>query len=232
MGIYVDDLIITGNDDVEINNFKLQMSAKFKMCDLGLLSFYLGINVKHGSDGINMSQAVYVHKILEHVGMGSCNSCYTPMEHRLKLSNSSVAPSVDATEYRGIIGFLHYLLHTRLDIAFAIGYVSRFMESPTTEHLNAVKRVLCYVAGTIDFGYNYHCGGKELWLFGYSDADMGGDVDTRMSTTDVVFFLGSSPATWQSQKQKVVALSSCEAEYTAGMMATCQGIWLAWLLVE
>jgi hypothetical protein len=95
------------------------------------------------------------------------------------------------------------------------------MESATTEHLNVVKCVLCYVAGTIDFGCNYHCGGKELWLFGYSDADMGGDVDTRRSTTDVVFYLGSSPATWQSQKQKVVALSSCEAEYIAGTMATC-----------
>jgi hypothetical protein len=79
VGIYVDDLIITGNDDAEINNFKLQMSAKFKMCDLGLLSFYLGINVKHGSDGINMSQAMYAHKILERAGMGSCNSCHTPM---------------------------------------------------------------------------------------------------------------------------------------------------------
>jgi hypothetical protein len=106
-------------------------------------------------------------------------------------------------------------VHTRPDIAFAVGYVSRFMENPTTEHLNAVKRILRYITGTIDFGCYYKCGSKELKLLGYSDADMGGDIDTRKSTTGVLFFLGSCPVTWQSQKQKVVALSSCEAEYIA-----------------
>jgi hypothetical protein len=202
------------------------------MSDLGLLSFYLGIKVKQGSDDISLSQAAYARKILERAGMGGCNPCNTPMEHRLKLSKTSTAPPVDATEYRGLVGCLRYLVHTRPDIAFAVGYVSRFMESPTTEHLNAVKRVLRYIAGTIDFGCHYRRGGKELRLLGYSDADMGGDVNTRKSTTGVVFYLGSSPVIWQSQKQKVLALSSCEAEYIAGTTAAYQGVWLARLLAE
>jgi hypothetical protein len=154
------------------------------------------------------------------------------MEHRLKLSKASTAAPVDATEYRGLVGCLRYLVHTRPDISFAVGYVSRFMEHPTVDHLNAVKRILRYIAGTLDYGCHYKHGGQELKLLGYSDADMGGDVDTRKSTTGVLFFYGSCPVTWQSQKQKVVALSSCEAEYIAGTTAACQGVWLSQLLAE
>jgi hypothetical protein len=98
-GVYVDGLIITGNDDAEINNFKWQMSTKFKMSNLGLLSFYLSIDVKQGSDGISLSQEVYVCKILEHAGMRSCNLCHTPMLHHLMLSESSSVPPMDATKY-------------------------------------------------------------------------------------------------------------------------------------
>jgi hypothetical protein len=90
------------------------------------------------------------------------------------------------------------------------------MESPTTEHLNAVKHVLCYVVGTIDFSCLYQHGGKESWSFGYNNTDMGSDVDTRKSTTGVVFYLGSSHVTWQSKKYKVITLSFGEVEYIMG----------------
>jgi hypothetical protein len=130
------------------------------------------------------------------------------------------------------VGCLRYLVHTRPDIAFTIGYVSRFMERPTTEHLNAVKRVLHYIAGTLNFSCHYRRGWKELHLLGYNNADMGGDIDTRKSMTGIVFYVESSPLTWQSQKQKVAALSSYEVEYIIGMTAACQGICLARLLAE
>jgi hypothetical protein len=183
VGVYVDDLIITGNDATEIAKFKEQMSSRFKMSDLGLLCFYLGIEVQQGEHGISLSQAGYARKVLERAGMDSCNPCHTPMEARLKLSKTSTGEPVDVTEYRGLVGCLRYLVHTRPDIAFAVGYVSRFMERPTSEHLTAVKRILRYIAGTIDYGCYYKRGGRELKLLGYSDADMDGDVDTRKSTT-------------------------------------------------
>lgn len=106
------------------------------------------------------------------------------------------------------------------------------MESPTAEHLAALKKILRYLAGTLDYGCFYARMKDQPRLSGSSDSDMAGDLDTRKSTTGIIFFLGSSPISWQSQKQKVVALSTCEAEYIAATTAACQGLWLARLIGE
>jgi len=231
VGVYVDDLVITGGDPRDISTFKEEMKATFKMSDLGLLRYYLGQEVTQMGSGITVCQSAYATKILEGAGLTGCNPSHTPMESRLKLSKSSSASAVDATKYRSIVGSLRYLVNSRLDLAYSVGYISRFMENPTTEHMVAVKRVRRYIAGTLHFGYHYQRG-KEAQLTGYSASDLAGDVDTRKSTTGVLFFLGSSIITWQSQKQKVVALSSCEAEYIVATTAACQGVWLARLLAE
>lgn len=231
VGVYVDDLIITEANPAAIEAFKQEMKDTFRMSDLGLLSFYLGIEVKQGHNAITLGQSAYAKKLLEKAGMENCNSCSTPMEVRLQLSTRSTTERVDATMYRSLVGSLRYLVHTRPDISFAVGYVSRFMEEPRQEHLAAVKHLLRYVAGTIDLGVIYQRLQKgNNRLVGYSDSDLGGDVDQRKSTTGVIFFLGEMPVSWQSQKQKSVALSSCEAEYMAGAVGACQAVWLARLL--
>jgi hypothetical protein len=143
------------------------------------------------------------------------------------MSKQIAAPTTLVTEYRSLVGSLRYLVHTQPDIAFAIGYMSHFMERPTTEHLAAVKCIRRYVVGMIDYGCHFKPGGG-LKLVRYSDADMAGDVGTRKSTISVLFFLGINHVTWQSQKQNVIALSSC----IAGTTAACQGVWLAQLLSE
>jgi transposase InsO family protein len=232
VGVYVDDLVITGQDTKEIDHFKQQMTKLFSMSDLGKLSFYLGIEVAQERDRIMLCQAAYAKRLLERTGMTDCNPCTTPMEARLKLSKQGAGDSVDLTLYRSVIGGLRYLTHTRPDITFAVGYLSRFMEAPTTEHYAAVKHLLRYIAGTLDHGCAYSRGKGTLELTGYSDSDHAGDIDDRKSTTGVIFFLGGSPVSWQSQKQRVVAISSCEAEYMAATTAACQGIWLARLLGE
>jgi hypothetical protein len=154
------------------------------------------------------------------------------MEPRLKLSKDGSGEPVDSTEYRSIVGSLRYLVHTRPDITFVVGYVSRFMEAPTSEHLAAVKHLLRYIAGTLNLGVTYQRGHGALELLGYSDADLAGDINDRKSTTGMIFFLGQSPVSWQSHKQKVVAASSCESEYIAASTTACQGIWLSRLLGE
>jgi transposase InsO family protein len=231
VGVYVDDLVITGGNNDDISKFKEEMKSKFQMSDLGFLHYYLGLEVTQSEAGITICQSAYAAKILESAGLAGCNPSHTPMEPRLKLSKQSSAPAVDPTRYRSIVGSLRYLVNSRPDLAYAVGYISRFMEKPTTEHLTAVKRILRYVAGTLHYGCHYQRR-KEARLVGYSDSDMAGDVDTRKSTTGVGFFLGGNIITWQSQKQRVVALSSCEAEYIAAATAACQGVWLARLLAE
>src|SRR5664279_4070383 len=108
--------------------------------------------------------------------------------------------------------------------------MSCFMEAPAQEHLAAVKHILRYIAGSLRLGCRYGRSSGEPRLVGYSDSDLGGDVDSRKSMPGSLFFLGSSPVTWQSLKQKIVALSSCDSEYVAAATAACQGIWLARLL--
>jgi hypothetical protein len=104
------------------------------------------------------------------------------------------------------------------------------MEKPTVEHLNTVKHLLRYIAGTSTFGLCYKRATGEARLLGFSDSDHAGDIDDRKSTSGGIFFLGTSPISWQSMKQRIVAISSCEAEYVAATTAACQGLWLARLL--
>jgi hypothetical protein len=112
------------------------------------------------------------------------------MEERLRLSRDSAAEEVDATLYRRIVGSLQYLIHTRPDLTYAVGYVSRFLERPTEEHLQAVKKILRYITGTLQYGLRYGRRTGMTRLVGY--CDLVGDIDTRKSTTDALFFLGKS----------------------------------------
>jgi len=233
VGVYVDDLIITGTDANDIDAFKDQMHELFEMSDLGLLSYYLGIEVRQEAGTITLCQSAYVGKILEAAHMADCNACHTPMENRLQLSKEGVGDVLDATSYRSLVGSLRYLCNTRPDITHAVGMVSRYMQAPTASHWAAVKQILRYISGTAGYGCRYMKGTTdEPTLMGFSDSDLAGDVDDRKSTTGVVFFLDSGIITWTSQKQPVVALSSCEAEYIAAAKAACQAVWLSRLLGE
>jgi hypothetical protein len=97
VGVYVDDLVITGTKDVELAAFKEEMKATFQMSDLGLLSFYLGIEVHQGDSGITLRQTAYAKRVVELAGLTDCNPALTLMEERLKLSHDSTMEEVDAT---------------------------------------------------------------------------------------------------------------------------------------
>lgn len=233
MGVYVDDLIITGSSDSEIAKFKSQMMDLFKMSDLGLLSYYLGVEVAQGPNGITLCQAAYALKILEKAGMSECNASQIPMEPKLKLLKSKDEERVDPTMYRSLVGSLRYLCNTRPDLAYSVGIVSRFMQEPTISHMVAIKQILRYIKGTISLGCLYSRKDEEApTLVGYSDSDLAGDINDCKSTSGNVFFLGLNIISWVSQKQRVVAFSSCEAEYISAATAACQGLWLARLLGE
>ncbi|WZZ85883.1 hypothetical protein YC2023_114462 [Brassica napus] len=231
VAIYVDDLIVTGNSAKEINDFKKDMSKNFEMSDLGLLTYYLGLEVRQNSDCIMINQEAYARRILKDAVMDECNSTCIPMEFGLQLSKGLDEPEIDATLYQRRIGCLRYLMHTRPDIAFSVGILSRYMHSPRTSHGNALKQVLRYLKGTLGYGLSFKLGGSKK-LIGYSDSSHNTDPDDGRSTTRHLFCLGETPITWCSQKQDTVALSSCESEFMAATEAAKQAVWLQYLISE
>ncbi|CAJ2677087.1 unnamed protein product [Trifolium pratense] len=232
--LYVDDLLITGSNESYIREFKGDLKEEFEMTDLGLMTYFLGIEFLRNEQGILMHQTRYASEILKKFEMDKCNVALSPAEPRSQLTKCAEEEDVDPTFYRKLIGSLRYLCNTRPDLAYSVGIASRFMERPKSSHLIAVKRILRYVKGTINYGIMFPASDrdKECKLIGYTDSNWCGDHEDRKSTAGYMFFYGGSPISWCSKKEPVVALSSCEAEYIAASLSTCQAIWLKNLIEE
>ena len=165
VGVYVDDLIVTWSSTTVIKTFKAEMKQRFEMSDLGSLSSYLGLEVKQEDDYIFLSQNAYAQKILEYAKLTECNVVSTPLEARVKFTCNEESDRVNVKTYRSLIGSLRYLTHTRPDLLYSVGILSKYMEKPSQEHLNAVKRVIRYVKGTADYGLLYKNGKlNSNWL--------------------------------------------------------------------
>jgi hypothetical protein len=226
VSLYVDDLILTGNNRVMIENFKLSMKKQFAMTDLGKMKYFLGIEVCQSKHGIFIHQQKYAAEILSRFGMKNCNKVCNPIVPGCKLVKDDIGKTVDATLYKQMVGCLMYLLATRPDLTYSVCLVARFMDRPTELHHAAVKRIMRYVQGTLSFGVMYKCSKKKLNLIGWSDSDYAGDLDDRKSTTGYLFKFGSSAVSWSSKKQPIVTLSTTEAEYVAAVAGACQAVWL------
>jgi len=229
--IYVDELIFTGNNPNMFEEFKKAMIKEFEMSDIGLMSYYLGIEVKQKEDGIFISEQRYVNEMLKKFKMGGSKPINTPVEYGLKLSKFNGEEKVDATNFKSLVGSLRYLTCTRPDILYATGLISRHMENPTITHLKAEKRILRYIKGTTKLGL-WFSSNQDYKLVGYNDSDWAGDGDDRKSTISFVFFMGNTSFTWMSKKQPIVTLSTCEAEYVATTSCVCHAVWLRNLLKE
>ncbi|KAK2976159.1 hypothetical protein RJ640_001087 [Escallonia rubra] len=193
--------------------------------------YFLGLEVKQGKDGIFISQKKYATDLLKKFNMLNCKVAATPMNVNEKLKIEDGTQSTDGRFFRSLVGGLIYLTHTRPDIAFSVGVVSRFMHNPTAHHLGAAKRILHYIAGTRDFGL-WYSQVSNFRLVGFSDSDWAGCLDDRRSTSGSIFNLGSGAITWTSKRQATIALSSSEAEYIAATSSACQAVWLRKLLAD
>lgn len=202
---------------------------EYEMTDLGLMRYFLGIQVKQSKEGIFISQEKYAEDLLKKFDMLNCKPVATPMAVNEKHSRNDGAQKADSTLYRSLVGSLIYLSNTRPDIVHAVGIVSRFMSEPSKFHYVAAKRILRYIKGTKSFGLKYE---KEVEnnLIGYTDSDWAGSVDDRKSTSGYIFCLGSKTISWCSKKQNSVALSSAEAEYISASSAACEAVWLRRIL--
>ncbi|KAH9726925.1 hypothetical protein KPL70_008466 [Citrus sinensis] len=227
--VYVDDLIISGDDVEEIFRTKENLSVRFQMKELGQLKHFLGLEVDQTKEGIFLCQQKYAKDLLKKFGMLECKPISTPMEPNAKMCAHEGKDLEDASMYRQLVGSLIYLTLTQPDISYAVGVMSRYMQNPKKSHLEAVRRVLRYVKSTIDYGLLYKKGGN-CKLVGYCDADYAGDHDTRRSTTGYMFTLGSGTISWCSKRQPTVSLSTTEAEYRAAAMAAQESTWLIQLM--
>ena len=229
ISLYVDDLIFTGNDEKMIEEFKEDMMKKYEMSDLGLLHYFLGIEIHQKEESVFICQNKYAKTILEKFGMSNCNPVATPLIANEKLKKEDGSQEVDASIYRSLVGSLLYLTATRPDIMYATSLLSRFMHNPRQIHLGVARRVLRYIQGTLDYGILFERK-VEPKLIGYCDSDWGGCLDDMKSTSGYVFTLGSGVFSWGSKKQQTVAQSSAEAEYVSASLATSHAIWLRRIL--
>jgi len=229
ISLYVDDLLVTGNNPKMILTFKEEMKKRFEMTDLGLMNFFLGMEVNQGEDGIFISQSKYAREILKRFKMERCKPVSTPLVLNEKLSKDDGSREADLRQYRSLVGSLLYLTATRPDLMYATSLLSRFMSKPSEVHMGTAKRVLRYLRGTLEFGVFYQpC--SDPRLIAYSDSDWGGSVDDMKSTSGYTFSFGSGVFSWNSKKQDIVAQSTAEAEYVAASAAVNQVIWLRKIL--
>jgi hypothetical protein len=128
--VYVDDIVLTGNDDGEIQNLKHRLSNEFEIKDLGSLKYFLGIEVVRSKHGIFISQQKYILDLLKETGMLGCKATDNPVEVNVKLGEDGENPLVDKGRYQRLVGRLIYFSHTRLDIAYVVSLVSQFMHAP------------------------------------------------------------------------------------------------------
>ena len=229
--VYVDDIILTGDDSLELKNLREKLAKAFEIKELGPLKYFLGIEFARSKEGIFMNQRKYILDLLEETGLLGCKAAETPMEPNLKLQQAEAENMVDKGRYQRLVGRLIYLSHTRPDIAFAVSMVSQFMHAPGHEHLEAVFRILRYLKGSPGKGllYKNH---RHLQVEAYTDADWAGSMTDRRSTSGYCTFVGGNLVSWRSKKQSVVARSSAEAEFRALAHGICEALWVEKLLQE
>ncbi|GKV10025.1 hypothetical protein SLEP1_g21450 [Rubroshorea leprosula] len=231
--LYVDDMLIVGHDTKKIAALKIDLSKSFSMKDLGPAKQILGMKIfrDRKNKKLWLSQEKYIEKVLDRFNMSKAKPVGTPLASHFKLSTEQCPASKEEVEYMknvpyaSAVGSLMYaMVCTRPDIAHAVGVVSRFLSNPGKQHWVAIKWIFKYLRGT---SHMFLCYGEhESLLNGYSDADFGGDLDSRKSTSGYLMLYAGGAISWKSKLQKSVSLSTTEAECIALSEAGKEIVWM------
>ncbi|GKC32704.1 hypothetical protein Tco_1039998 [Tanacetum coccineum] len=207
------------------------MKSCFEMSIMGEMTFFLGLQVNQSPRGIFINQSNYVLEILIKYGMDMSNLVGTLIEIKDKLDLDQNGTLVDATKYRSMIGALMYHTSSRPDILHATCLCARYQAKQTEKYLKKVKRILCYLRGTINISLSY-TKDSGFELIGFLDADYARCKDTFKSTSSGAQFLGEKLVSWSSKKQDYMALSTAEAEYVSLSACCAQVIWMRTQLTD
>ncbi|XP_019190774.1 PREDICTED: uncharacterized protein LOC109185247 [Ipomoea nil] len=200
--VYVNDIIMMGNDAKLVTTLLQRLSTTFKIRDLGSPGFFLGIETIVSGDGFILSQHRYMTDLLGRSGMSDCKPLITPAAVT-KLVTPSEGLFENPMQYRRIVGALQYLTITRPDLAYAVNRLCQLMHSLTVDHWALVKRVLCYIKGTLDFGLRL-APSSSTSIHAFSDSDWAGCPVDRKSTSGFAVYLGTNLISWLSKKQRTV----------------------------
>ncbi|PKU73841.1 Retrovirus-related Pol polyprotein from transposon TNT 1-94 [Dendrobium catenatum] len=228
--IYVDDILVTGNNPTHIHNLLQDLKSQFAIKQFDQISLFLGIQITRTTAGFFLTQGHYASKLLQEAGMANCKAAPTPITPTSKHAAINSKPFSDAYLYRRLAGSLQYLSITRPDIAFATNQVCQHMQSPTDHDFQNLKRILRYIKGTLTHGLPIIPGDTALHTF--TDADWASDIADRKSISGFCTFMGPNLLSWSVKKQITVAKSSTEAEYRALSAATSDILWIRRLADE
>jgi hypothetical protein len=192
---------------------------------MGVLTFFLGFQIKHVKDGTFISQSKYTRDILKKFGMENAKPIKTHMGTNDHLDLDMGGTSVDQKAYHSMIRSLLYLCVSRPDIMLSVCMCARFQAAPKDYHLRALKRIMRYLVLTTNLGLWYPKG-SHFEFIGYSDADYAGCKVDRKSTSGTCQFLDRSLVSWSSKKQNFVALSTTEVEYVTASSCCAQLLWM------
>jgi hypothetical protein len=226
--LYVDDLFLTGEENL-ISDCKKKLAAEFELKYLGLMYYFLGLEVWQSPKKIFFNQGKYAVEILKRFDMLECKSMNTPMETKLKLLIDTSLELVDAMLCKQVIGLLMYLTNTRPDVCFSMNTLSQFLVESRRVHIIVAKHVMRYLKGMLDYSLNYN-GDQYFRLSGYTNSDWDGSVSYRKSTSGCCFSLGSAMISWKSRKQSSISLNTKKVEYIVACSASYEAIWLQKLL--
>ncbi|KAK1692240.1 hypothetical protein QYE76_008937 [Lolium multiflorum] len=238
--LYVDDILLIGNDIELLSSVKGYLNNSFSMKDLGEASYILGIKIYRDRSRrlIGLSQSTYLDKILKKFRMDESKKGFLPMLPGKVLSKTQGPATAEERErmsnipYASAVGSIMYaMLCTRPDIAHAVSLTSRYQSDPGMEHWTAVKNILKYLKRTKDMFLCYG-GDQELVVNGYTDASWNTDPDDSKSQSGYVFILNGAAVSWASSKQCTVAKSSTESEYIAASEASSEAVWMKRFIVE
>jgi Reverse transcriptase (RNA-dependent DNA polymerase) len=230
--VYVNDLIISGPNVEEVTELKNIIKGLFLCTDAGAMKEYLCELFELRDDGaFVLSQRQSLLNVLQRFGMEYCKPCATRCVYKENIDEASTDMSYTIFPYREVVGSLLYLAtHTRPDISFTVGMLGRAMAAPSAQDVFAVKRLMRYLSGTLDYGLVLG-GTGESTLIAYSDANWGGDVD-RKSTSVALHYFDEDLVHWTSKKKGCVALSTAEAEYVAASSCAQDVIWPRGILCD
>jgi hypothetical protein len=228
--LYVDDIIIIGDDPEYIAFVKARLSDQFLMSDLGPLRYFLGIEISSTPEGFFLSQEKYIQDLLDRASLTDHRTTETSMELNAPLVATDGEPLEDPTRYHHIVGSLIYLGVTRPDISYSVHILSQFVSAPTQIHYSHLC-VLRYLHETISRRL-FFPRSSSLQLQAYCDATWVSDPSDRRSLSAYCVFLGGSLIAWKTKKQVAVSRSSAEAELRAMALVIAKITWLRRLLED